>query len=130
MTRTGRADVFAENIGRSVQRIPSSFDVSFVQRNEDGSTTIMRLFGDGSAPQPIIEGVDGADDHAWAPDGTLLQASGAVVYATRPGRSDEWTQVADFGALDVTLSRLAVSPDGSQIALVAEVAAIDPFSGN
>jgi hypothetical protein len=128
--RTGRAETLAEGIGRSIQRIPSSFDVSYVQRNEDGSTTIMRLLGDGSPPQPIIEGVDGADFHAWAPNGTLLQANGPVVYATRPGRSEGWTLVADFGELAVTLSRLAVSPDGSQIALVAEVAAIDPFSGD
>jgi hypothetical protein len=129
-TRTGRAEVFAEDIGRSIQKIPGSFDVSFVQRHEDGGATIMRLPGDGSAPQPIIESVDGADFHAWAPNGTLLQASGSVVYAARPGRTDGWAPVADFGSLNIVLSRLAVSPDGSQIALVAEVAALDPFAGN
>jgi hypothetical protein len=32
--------------------------------------------------------------------------------------------------LHLTFSRLAVSPDGSQIALVAELAALENFPGN
>ncbi len=128
--RTGGAELLAENIGRSIQSIPGSPDVSWVQLREDGTTTIMRLPGDGSVSEPIIDGIDGGDDHAWAPDGTLFQASGPVLYAVRPDRGGTWEPVADFGDLHITLSRLAVSPDGSQIALVAEVATIDPFSGN
>ncbi|MDX1494698.1 MAG: hypothetical protein R3253_11590, partial [Longimicrobiales bacterium] len=94
--RTGRAEVITEDIGRSIQRIPGTFDVSYVQRYGDGTTTIMRLPGDGGAPEAIIEGVGGGDFHAWAPDGTLLMAEGAVVYAAPPGPTRSWTPVADF----------------------------------
>ncbi len=123
--RTGRARVVTEDIGRSIQPIPGSFDVSYVQRHDDGTSTIMRLPGDGGAPQAIIEGVAGGDFHAWAPDGTLLMADGPVVYGAAPASERAWTPVADFSHLDIVISRLAVSPDASQIALVAEPAPIE-----
>ena len=128
--RTGRAETIASDIGRSIQSMPGTPDVSYVQRHDDGRTTIMRLPGDGGPPQALVDGIDGGDDHAWAPNGTLFQASGSVLHATRPGASTGWTPVADFGELNITLSRLAVSPDGSQIALVAELAPFEPLSGN
>ncbi len=135
--RTGRAEILASNIGRSIQRIPNSSDISFPQQHEDGTSTIMRLPGDGGAAEPIIDGLEGSQDHAWGPNRTLLQASGGVLYAARPadGRTIPtpdvtWEPVADFTEYGITMSRLAVSPDGSQIAIVAEVAAIDPFAGN
>lgn len=123
--RTGRARTVAYDIGRSIQPIPRTFDVSYVQRHADGTSTIMRLPGDGSAAQAIIEGVGGGDFHAWAPDGTILMADGPIVYGAAPGTTRAWTPVADFSDLDIVVSRLAVSPDGSQIALVAEPAPIE-----
>lgn len=126
--RTGRTRIVAEDIGRSLQRIPDTFDVSYVQRHPDGTSTIMRLPGDGSDPQPLVETVGGGDFHAWAPDRTLLMADGPVVYAASLRDPPEWTPVADFSHLDIVVSRLAVSPDASQIALVAEPAPI-PLPG-
>jgi len=123
--RTGRARVVAENIGRSLQPIPGTFDVSWVQRSDDGTSTIMRLPGDGSDPQPIIDAVAGGDFHAWAPDGTLLMAEGGVIWAAAPAETREWTPVADFSRLGIVVSRLAVSPDASQIAMVAEPAPLE-----
>ncbi|NIP82524.1 MAG: hypothetical protein GWM90_26205, partial [Gemmatimonadetes bacterium] len=122
---TGGARVVAEDIGRSLQPIPGTRDVSFVQRHPDGTATIMRLPGDGGDPVPIVEAVAGGDFHAWAPDGTILMAAGAVVHAASPAETRTWTPVADFSRLGISISRLAVSPDASQIALVAEPAALD-----
>lgn len=119
--RTGRSRVVTEDIGRSIQNIPGTFDVSYVQRNEDGSTTIMRLPGDGGDPEPITETVAGGDFHAWTPNRVLLMADGPRVFARRYEPDATWQQIADFSDLHVNLSRLAVSPDGSQIALVAEL---------
>lgn len=128
--RTGRARVIASDIGRSIQPIPGTFDVSYVQRHPDGTSTIMRLPGDGGDPQPIIEAVGGGDFHAWAPDGTLLMAEGAIVYAAPPETPRAWTPVADFSDLHLSISRLAVSPDASHIAMVAELAPLEAFPSN
>jgi Tol biopolymer transport system component len=128
--RTGQAQIVAENIGRSIWTIPGTQDVSFMQQDEDGEFAIMRLPSGDGAPELIIQGIPGAQYHAWAPDGTLFTASEHLVYARAPEAGAMWQLVGDFMDLHVTLSRLAVSPDGSQIALVAEVAALENFPGN
>jgi len=127
--RTGQAEVLAQRIGRSILRIPSSNDVSYVQMHEDGSSTIMRLPADGSPAESIAEGIEGGEFHAWAPDGTLMMAHGAVVYAWAGGDGEGWSQIADFEAEHISISRLAVSPDGSQIAIVGEPDVIDELPG-
>lgn len=128
--RTGQARVIAEDIGRSLQRIPGNTGVSYVQRHPEGTATIMRLPGDGGAPQPIIEVVGGGDFHAWVPDGTLLMAEGGVIHAAPPTTPRAWTPIADFSELNITVSRLAVSPDASHIAMVAELAPLEGFPSN
>lgn len=128
--RTGRARVVARDIGRSLQAIPGTFDVSYVQRHADGTSTIMRLPGDGGDPSPIVDAVGGGDFHAWTPDGTLLMAEGPVIFAAADAEERNWTPVADFSDLNILVSRLAVSPDGSQIAMVAELAPLEAFPGN
>ena len=118
---SGATNVVAEDIGRSIQPIPGSSDVSFVQRAADGATTITRLTPATGATQPLIEGVEGGDFHAWAPNGTLLMANGSSLFAWRPGSEAGWQPVADFARLGLSITRLAVRPDGAQIALVAEI---------
>ena len=118
---TGSAELIASDIGRSIQRIPGGSDVSFVQIEGDSASTIMRLPAGSSEPVPIVAAVDGGDFHAWTPDGTLLMAGGSVVYAHVPGTTDGWSPIADFTERRLTITRLAVSPDGAQIALVGEV---------
>jgi hypothetical protein len=56
-------------------------------------------------------------------------ASGSVVYAWSV-TSNEWTPIADFSDLNISISRLAISPDGAQIAMVAEIASIPGFPSN
>ena len=126
---TGQTEVITGNIGRSIQRIPGSDDVSYAQIHEDGTATIMRLPSERTPPEPIVEAVSGADFHAWAPNGSLLMASGSVVYAWSLG-ADEWAPIADFSHLNISISRLAISPNGSQIAMVAEIAEILGFPSN
>jgi len=112
----------ARDVGRSLQRIPGGNDVSYVQRLADGGTEIRRLHPATGAWEPLISGLQGGDFHAWTPDGTLLQAHEGRVYAWRPGMAD-WSQIADLTPLGITITRMAVSPDGSRIALVGEKAA-------
>ena len=127
--RTGKTEVLAENIGRSIQQIPGSNDVSYAQVHEDGTSTIMRLPSGSASPEPIAEAVIGGVFHAWAPDGLLLMASGSAVYAWSV-ISNEWSPIADFSHLNISVSRLAVSPDGARIAMVAEIASIPGFPSN
>ena len=119
---TGQAEEVARDIGRSIQPIPGTAEVSWVQRMPDGATEIRRLDPATGVSQPIIQGIDGEDFHAWTPDGTLLQAHGGLLHGFRPGSDQGWRLVADLTGLGITLSRLAVNPAGTMIALVGEAA--------
>ena len=116
---TGSAEVVAEDIGRSIQRVPGSGDVSYVQRFDDGTSAIMRLRPATRESELLIDAVEGGDFHAWTPDGTLLMGHESKLYAWTPGSGD-WSEIADLSALRITVSRIAVSPRGDRIAIVAE----------
>jgi hypothetical protein len=115
----GAGPAAARDVGRSVRRIPGGNDVSDVQRRPDGSTEIRRLHPVPGTSELLIAGVQGGDFHAWTPDGVLLQAHEGHVYGWRPGAA-EWSEIADLSASGIRITRIAVSPDGSRIALVGE----------
>ena len=114
----GPARVVAEGIGRSIRTIPGATAVSFVTAAADSTTWLNRYDLDGTVT-PLVETIGNGDLHAWTPDGTVLMASGSEIHAWTPGDAG-WTLVADLSEHNVRVTRLAVSPDGSQIALVVE----------
>ena len=53
----------------------------------------------------------------------ILMASGSKLFAYAPGDEAGWREVADLVAAGIDgISRLAVSPDGKRLAVVAEEA--------
>lgn len=127
-TRTGKAIVAATDIGRSLQRVPGG-GVSFVQRSGEGPQRTLTIsevtLRHGKPVIATLTGVaPGATDEyvAWLPDGTLVMAGGGTLHAWRRG-DKEWRPVTELAALGVrNVSRLAVSPRGDWLALVAQAA--------
>jgi dipeptidyl aminopeptidase/acylaminoacyl peptidase len=136
---TGTATIVANDIGRSIQKIPGGGTVSFVLRetppsgspgsaSSAGSTgsaavtlSVRELDPKTRAITPLVPVVSGATeaDLAWTPDGLLLMAHNGALYGWRRGDKD-WSRLADLNALGLTgVSRMAVSPKGDRIALVA-----------
>lgn len=125
-TKTGKAEIFARDIGRSIQRIPTADAVSFVQReapSEAGAPPILWIRAFDLRVRQITElvrAVTGAKeaDTAWMPDGMVLMAFKDTLYGWKLGQRD-WLNLADLGALGLhNVTRLAVSPRGDRIALV------------
>jgi hypothetical protein len=116
--RGGAPVVLASDIARSLQRIPGG-GVSFQQRDGDG--WVVRRFDPATnALTTIARALPGSDFHAWLPDGTLLMARGDALYRWRDGQPG-WQLMAAFGADGLRqITRLAVSPDGRWLALVAD----------
>jgi hypothetical protein len=114
---SGKATVVASDVGRSIHRRPSSGTISFAQR-VDGRWMVREWIPAGGEVKDLVPALQGSADRdmAWGPDGTLFMTSGGEVHWWRPGQSS-WTLLADAGI--GTLSRLAVSPDGRWMALVA-----------
>ncbi|HKB13028.1 MAG TPA: hypothetical protein VKD69_20330, partial [Vicinamibacterales bacterium] len=119
--RSGAAVEVARGINRSIQRVPRSGTISFVDKDEDGSLMVRELDPKTRAVTTIVAAVAGAKeaDLAWTPDGRLLMAEKDVLYGyTRDASA--WTRLADLAALGMHgVTRLAVSPKGDRIAIVA-----------
>lgn len=127
-TKTGQARVVATDIGRSIQRMPGTGNarhISFVQRetaNGSASWVVKELDPVSGTVTPLAPAIDGATadlDTAWAPDGTLLAARNGTLYAWRRGDSG-WKAVVSLEQMGLMgITRLAVSPRGNYLAVVA-----------
>lgn len=115
---TQEARTLATGVGRSPQSVPNRRAVSFT-RATDGGTVVEVYDLDLDRTEALALLPEGGEFHAWTPDGVLLGSAGSRVFAWREGG---WQKIADLAHLGLRLSRLAVSPDGTRLALVAESA--------
>jgi dipeptidyl aminopeptidase/acylaminoacyl peptidase len=117
---TGKAVVIAQNIGRSLHRIPETRTVSFVHREAPDRMWVKEFDPTTGAVTPLVRMDRGNDegDVAWTPDGTLLMSAETRIYAWRRGDKD-WREVYDVAPHGLgAVTRMAVAPDGRTIAIV------------
>jgi len=120
-TRSGNAVEIARGISRSIQRIPRSGTISFVDRDEDGSLMVREFDPKTRAVTTLVASRSRicAADLAWTPDGELLMAAKDVRYGWRRD-ANSWNRLANLASLGMHgVTRLAVSPKGDRIAIVA-----------
>ena len=124
-THTGQARTIVGSIGRSIHRIPGTGSISFVHRQSDSVWVIRSLDPATDSLVTLVRTRPRVEDYAWAPDGSIYMAEGNRLFRWTPapgstGAPAEWREVAAFAdpALQ-RLSRLAISPRGDWIALVA-----------
>lgn len=118
--RTGRTTAVAENIGRSLQKVPGRAAVSFVQRLEEGRSFLVELDVATGRLRTLVEVPADGDFHAWLPDGIVLLTQGSKVLQWNPARGRTWREVADLAGRGLVVTRMAVSPAGDRLALVGE----------
>jgi hypothetical protein len=121
---TGKADIIAKDVGRSIGRIPGG-GISYVQREaRDGqaSLVVMQLDPKTRQTTALVRVMTGPRDPdlAWTPDGMLLMAHEGKLHSWRRDARD-FVVAADLQALGLkNVTRLAVSPGGEWIAIVAQ----------
>ena len=119
-----RGAVIARDIGRSLQRIPGRPSVSFVQRDSVAGPWLDELDTRTHRVTKLVKAPPGADFFAWTPGDIVLTASGTKLYQWDPRRGGAWDEVADFATAGLSsVTRLAVSPEGDRLAVVAVPAA-------
>jgi hypothetical protein len=114
----GTSRAVIAGIGRSLQPVPQRRAVSFTRRAGDDwwIEELDVVTGETRFLAPLL----GPDDyHVWTPGGALLTAHGVSIYQWLEG--DGWVEVVDLGLHGAgPVSRLAVSPDGSLLAVVVD----------
>ncbi len=119
--KTGKGEVVASGIGRSLHRIANTRLISFVHREPSGEFWVKQIDIDSKKIDALTKVVEGNTerDMAWMPDGkTILMSGGAKVYSWTRGTSG-WTEVFDAAAHGLgAVSRIAVSPKGDAVAIV------------
>ncbi len=115
---SGEIRIVAEHPGRSIHRIPGTEEISFVRKVSDEEWWLERLDPAAGTTGRITRTLPGREDYAWTPGGEILMGDGSRLFSWSEG--SDWTEIADFSDLGVEgITRLAVSPDGAHVAIVA-----------
>lgn len=117
--RSGKAEWVADNPGRILRRVPHQNKFSFVHKVSDQEWLIKTFDLKTRSVATFIKTFPGAEDYAWTPGGVLLMANGSKLFARK--ESDwAWVELADLSSAGLkNITRIAVSPKGDRIALVA-----------
>ncbi|MGK7390938.1 MAG: TolB family protein [Candidatus Cyclobacteriaceae bacterium M2_1C_046] len=118
--RENKNKVIAENIGRSLHKIPDQQRVSYISK-ETENWKIMALDPVTGEKNEIIHALPGSDDMAWDPDGVIFMGKENELYKFEPKNDQSWqkvTSLEDLGLYNIT--RLAISPNGKKIAIVVQ----------
>ena len=100
--------------------MPGLAAIAFLQRDSVAGNWITQVDPRTKAVTPLVRALTDADYFAWAARGILIAAQGAKLYQWNPRRGREWEEIADWSAAGLTnASRLAVSPKGDRLAIVA-----------
>lgn len=121
-----RVDTVATAIGRSIHRMPSSSRISFVDKSDSTQWWIRSLDPATRRHTPLAPLPPAVEDYVWTPRGELLTSDGKrTIMVWQPNAAQPnyaiWRAI---GELDSTvagkITRLAVSPNGRWLAIVAE----------
>ena len=115
---TGDSKILTENIGRTLKKIPNRDAWSFVQKHGQGTNWISVVTIETGQIEPLINTLDEEGFHDWTAEGVLLTSSEKEIYQWNPNLEEDWVRVANLNYLNGSISRIAVSPDGTKIAIV------------
>ena len=109
----------AENIGRSLYKIPNQDAISFSISKEDGLNVIMSYSLNTEKTETIVAMMEGNSFYAWGSQEMLVMGVGSNLYGFRPEMDKNWQLIWDLNELGITnISRLAVHPQILYIAVV------------
>ena len=118
--KSGKTNKVADNPGRILRRIPQQNKFSFVHKISDREWVIKEFDLRMQTSASLTPTLAGVEDYAWLPSGRLLMAKDSKLFAILPLKDKDWQEVADFSKAGLKgITRIAVSPKGDRIAVVA-----------
>ncbi len=111
--------VLAENIGRSLHRIPGKTAISFVHKVSEKDWVIKSFDTTTRTITDLGPTLPGREDLCWLPDGRILMSDGTQLFYRSPA-DKEWKKVEMKASSPLKgITRLAVSSNGKKLAVVA-----------
>lgn len=121
------AVIVARHVGRSLHRVPGRRAISFVDQSDEAAWWIRELDVETKSITAIAPTLPKVEDYAWTPDGRLLAGRGSTLYVLTPGQDRDWRPLADLAGSGLReITRIAVSPDGRRVAIVAADPGAEP----
>lgn len=123
----------AEKVGRCMVKVPDGKGFYFVDKSDTTQYYISKYskgglqldngalqFGNNQTIEKLFPTVKGSEDFCITPDGGFIMAKESSIYLLNPA-TKTWTPLADLKSEGVTgITRVAISPDGKRLALVAK----------
>jgi Tol biopolymer transport system component len=112
--------IIAENIGRSLHRVPGESAFSFVHKITESKWFIKKYNPRKSIISVITATPPGREDMCWSPDGKIFFSDGDKIVWMDPKKDKTWKTVLVTSGAELLkgVTRLVVSPDGKKIAAV------------
>ncbi len=118
--------VVAENIGRSLHKIPGQNAMSFVQKVADKQFVVKKFDMNTGIITTIINALPGQDQLCWLQNGIILMSDGSKLFFYQENSFTEvkdrkWQPVIFEGDASMLkgVTRLATNPDNTKLAVVA-----------
>ncbi len=112
--------IIAENIGRSLHRVPSENAFSFVHKITESKWFIKKYNPRKSEISVIAATPPNQEDLCWTPDGKIMISADSKIFWMDPKIDKTWKEVQIKSGADLLkgVTRLAVSADGKKLAVV------------
>ncbi len=112
--------IIANNIGRSLHKIPGTETMSFVQKNSTKDWTIRSYDPKTGVVADLAPTMTGREDLCWLNKETILMSDSTKIYSFDIVKKNPWRPVNVPGNTDFLkgITRLAVNKEGDRIAVV------------
>jgi len=112
--------VLAQNIGRSLHKIPGERSISFIQKTAGNNWEIKKLDSESMKISTLAATLPGREDIAWTADKKIVSSDGTKIYFLDPAKGEKWMEVTIQSGSELLkgVTRLAINAKGDKLAVV------------
>lgn len=117
---TKKDTIIAQEIGRSLHKVPGETAISFVHKISENDWVIKKLETRTMVVSSVANTLPGREDICWLPDGRIITSDGTKLFFLKPGTGAVWKEVLVTTPTQALkgVTRLAVSANGKSLAVV------------
>lgn len=112
--------ILAQNIGRSLHKIPGERAISFIQKTADNNWGIKKLESETMKITFIVATIPGIEDISWTADKKIISSDGTKIYFLDPAKGKKWIEASIESGSELLrgVTRLSVNTKGNKLAVV------------